>query len=99
MGLIPVKEVTVNVVPERKLLPVGKAVGIKMFTKGKVFLRISAVLLIIFMLAFSVGCADDIQKMADDLKDIVSASDTVQEESSTSEGKETVSESTAPSKS
>ncbi len=69
-----------------------------MFTKGKVFLRISAVLLIIFMLAFSVGCAEDVQKIADILKDAISASDTVQEESSTSEGKETVSESTAPSK-
>lgn len=34
LGLIPVKEVTVNVVPETMLSPCGKAVGIKMFTKG-----------------------------------------------------------------
>ena len=33
-GVIPVKEVTVNVLPEMKLVPGGKAVGIKMFTKG-----------------------------------------------------------------
>lgn len=33
-GVIPVKEVTVNVEPERSLIPGGKAVGIKMFTKG-----------------------------------------------------------------
>ena len=33
-GVIPVKEVTVNVLPEIKLVPGGKAVGIKMFTKG-----------------------------------------------------------------
>ena len=33
-GLIPVKEVTVNVLPEMSLVPGGKAVGIKMFTKG-----------------------------------------------------------------
>lgn len=33
-GLIPVKEVTVNVEPEMTLVPGGKAVGIKMFTKG-----------------------------------------------------------------
>ena len=33
-GLIPVKEVTVNVLPEIQLVPGGKAVGIKMFTKG-----------------------------------------------------------------
>ena len=34
LGLIPVKEVMVNVVPEKVLSPCGKAVGIKMFTKG-----------------------------------------------------------------
>ena len=33
-GVIPVKEVTVNVEPEKSLTPGGKAVGIKMFTKG-----------------------------------------------------------------
>ena len=33
-GLIPVKEVTVNVEPAVNLIPGGKAVGIKMFTKG-----------------------------------------------------------------
>lgn len=33
-GLIPVKEVTVNVEPTKTLTPGGKAVGIKMFTKG-----------------------------------------------------------------
>lgn len=33
-GLIPVKEVTVNVEPQVSLTPGGKAVGIKMFTKG-----------------------------------------------------------------
>ncbi len=33
-GLIPVKEVTVNVEPQVSLIPGGKAVGIKMFTKG-----------------------------------------------------------------
>lgn len=33
-GLIPVKEVTVNVEPQKNLSPGGKAVGIKMFTKG-----------------------------------------------------------------
>lgn len=33
-GVIPVKEVTVNVLPETELVPGGKAVGIKMFTKG-----------------------------------------------------------------
>ncbi len=34
LGFIPVKEVTVNVVPETMMSPSGKAVGIKMFTKG-----------------------------------------------------------------
>jgi stage IV sporulation protein B len=33
-GVIPVKEVTVNIEPEKSLTPGGKAVGIKMFTKG-----------------------------------------------------------------
>lgn len=33
-GVIPVKEVSVTVTPELKLAPGGKAVGIKMFTKG-----------------------------------------------------------------
>jgi len=33
-GLIPVKQVTVSVLPEMQLMPGGKAVGIKMFTKG-----------------------------------------------------------------
>ena len=33
-GLIPVKEVTVNVLPEMELVAGGKSVGIKMFTKG-----------------------------------------------------------------
>ena len=33
-GLIPVKEVTVNVEPQITLSPGGKTVGIKMFTKG-----------------------------------------------------------------
>jgi len=33
-GLVPVKEVTVNVVPKMSFVPGGKAVGIKMFTKG-----------------------------------------------------------------
>ncbi len=33
-GLVPVKEVTVNIVPQMKIVPGGKAVGIKMFTKG-----------------------------------------------------------------
>ncbi len=33
-GLIPVKEVTVNILPEMQLVPGGKSVGIKMFTKG-----------------------------------------------------------------
>jgi stage IV sporulation protein B len=33
-GVIPVKEVTVNVLPETRLVAGGKAVGIKMFTKG-----------------------------------------------------------------
>ena len=33
-GIIPVKEVTVNVMPERQLVAGGKSVGIKMFTKG-----------------------------------------------------------------
>ncbi len=33
-GIIPVKEVTVNVLPEMQLIAGGKAVGIKMFTKG-----------------------------------------------------------------
>lgn len=33
-GLIPVKEVTVNVEPQVTLSPGGKTVGIKMFTKG-----------------------------------------------------------------
>lgn len=33
-GFIPVKEVTVNVMPEMELVAGGKSVGIKMFTKG-----------------------------------------------------------------
>ncbi len=33
-GVLPVKEVVLNVLPETKLVPGGKAVGIKMFTKG-----------------------------------------------------------------
>ena len=33
-GLIPVKDVRVSVLPEMSLVPGGKAVGIKMFTKG-----------------------------------------------------------------
>lgn len=33
-GIIPVKEVTINVLPEMKIVPGGKAVGVKMFTKG-----------------------------------------------------------------
>lgn len=33
-GFIPVKEVVVNVLPERQLIAGGKAIGIKMFTKG-----------------------------------------------------------------
>ena len=33
-GLIPVKEVNVNVMPELELTAGGKSVGIKMFTKG-----------------------------------------------------------------
>lgn len=33
-GFIPVKDVTINVLPEMQLVPGGKAVGIKMFTKG-----------------------------------------------------------------
>ncbi len=33
-GVIPVKEVTVNVEPQKSLSPSGRAVGIKMFTKG-----------------------------------------------------------------
>ncbi len=33
-GVIPVKDITINVLPELKLVAGGKAVGIKMFTKG-----------------------------------------------------------------
>ena len=33
-GIIPVKEVTINVLPEMRIVPGGKAVGVKMFTKG-----------------------------------------------------------------
>ena len=34
LGNVPVKDVTVNVIPKVKVIPIGKAIGMKLYTDG-----------------------------------------------------------------
>lgn len=43
LNLFPVKEVTVNVIPDRKVVPSGEAIGVKIQTKGVLVVGLSSI--------------------------------------------------------
>lgn len=43
LSLLPVKQVTVNVIPNRKLIPSGEAIGVKIQTKGVLVVGLSSI--------------------------------------------------------
>ena len=43
LNLFPIKEVTINVIPKTKVVPLGKAIGMKLYTKGVLVVGMSEI--------------------------------------------------------